>query len=93
SRKARIKGSHDATLACLSQIKERFPQVPTKSGIMLGMGETDEEVIESARYALEQGMPGYGYIFSTSNCVYPGMKLSRYDLIHQVWEREGNYPD
>ena len=44
---------------------------------MLDTG-TDEQVIESARYALKHGMPGGGYIFSTSNCVYTGMKLSRY---------------
>jgi uroporphyrinogen-III decarboxylase len=36
---------------------------------------TDEQVRESARYALKHGMPGGGYIFSTSNCVYTGMKL------------------
>jgi lipoic acid synthetase len=47
SRKARIKGSHAATLACLSGIKKRFPEIPTKSGIMLGMGETDDEITET----------------------------------------------
>ncbi len=52
---------------------------------------TDEEVIESARYALKHGMPGGGYVFSTSNCIYTGMKLSRYELILDVWRREGNY--
>jgi len=52
---------------------------------------TDEEVIESARYALTHGMPGGGYIFSTSNCIYTGMALSRYDLILDVWREEGNY--
>jgi len=52
---------------------------------------TDEEVIESARYALRHGMPGGGYIFSTSNCVYTGMRLRRYELILDVWRREGNY--
>jgi uroporphyrinogen decarboxylase len=53
---------------------------------------TDEEVIESARYALKHGMPGGGYIFSTSNCIYTGMKLSRYELILDVLHKEGNYP-
>ena len=53
---------------------------------------TEEEVIASARYALEQGMPGGGYIFSTSNCVYPGMPLERYELILDIWRKEGNYP-
>jgi uroporphyrinogen decarboxylase len=52
---------------------------------------TDEQVIESARYALRYGMPGYGYIFSTSNCVYTGMPLERYDLILQVLDEEGIY--
>jgi len=52
---------------------------------------TDEEVVESARYALRNGMPGGGYIFSTSNCIYTGMPLRRYDLILDVWRNEGNY--
>jgi len=53
---------------------------------------TDEEVIASARYALEHGMPGGGYIFSTSNCIYTGMRLERYELMLDVWRKEGNYP-
>lgn len=53
---------------------------------------TDEQVIESASYALEHGMPGGGYIFSTSNCVYTGMPLRRYELMLDVWRRLGNYP-
>jgi uroporphyrinogen decarboxylase len=52
---------------------------------------SDEEVVESARYCLRHGMPGGGYIFSTSNCIYTGMKLARYELILDVWRREGNY--
>lgn len=52
---------------------------------------TDEEVVQSARYALKSGMPGYGYIFSTSNCIYTGMRLSRYKLMLDVWRKEGNY--
>lgn len=52
---------------------------------------TDEEVIASARYALQHGMPGGGYIFSTSNCIYTGMRLARYELMLEVWRREGNY--
>jgi uroporphyrinogen decarboxylase len=53
---------------------------------------TDEEAIASTRYALQHGMPGGGYIFSTSNCIYTGMRLSRYELMLNVWRREGNYP-
>lgn len=52
---------------------------------------TEEEVAESARYCLKHGMPGGGYIFSTSNCVYTGMKLDRYELMLDIWRKEGNY--
>ncbi len=52
---------------------------------------SEEDVVESARYALKHGMPGGGYIFSTSNCIYTGMRLSRYELMLDVWRREGNY--
>ncbi|MBI4028368.1 MAG: hypothetical protein HY360_25510 [Verrucomicrobia bacterium] len=51
---------------------------------------TDEEVVESARYALRHGMPGGGYIFSTSNCIYTGMRLARYELMLDLWRKEGN---
>ena len=53
---------------------------------------SDEDVIASTRYALQSGMPGGGYIFSTSNCIYTGMRLERYELMLDVWEKEGNYP-
>jgi uroporphyrinogen decarboxylase len=53
---------------------------------------SEEEVVASARYALRHGMPGGRYIFSTSNCVYTGMRLARYELILDVWRREGIYP-
>ncbi|MBM4078249.1 MAG: hypothetical protein FJ278_01015 [Planctomycetes bacterium] len=52
---------------------------------------TDAEVAESARYALKHGMPGGGYVFSTSNCIYTGMPLERYELMLDVWRAEGNY--
>jgi uroporphyrinogen decarboxylase len=46
---------------------------------------TEEEVRASARYCLEHGSPGGGYIFSTSNCIYTGMRLSRYEAILDEW--------
>lgn len=54
---------------------------------------TEQDVVDSARYALRHGMPGGGYVFSTSNCVYTGMPLARYERMLEVWRREGNYPD
>ena len=52
---------------------------------------TDEQVAESVRYCLTHGMPGGGYVFSTSNCVYTGMRLDRYEMILDIWRAEGNY--
>lgn len=34
-------------------------------------------------------MKAPGYIFSTSNCVYTGMSIKRYELILEVWRKEG----
>jgi len=56
SRKARIRGSHEATLRCLEGIKKRYPAVPTKSGIMLGMGERDDEVLETLKRLRDVGV-------------------------------------
>ena len=53
---------------------------------------SEEEVIEATRYALHHGMPGGGYIFSTSNCIYTGMPLEKYELMLDVWRKEGNDP-
>lgn len=54
---------------------------------------TDEQVIESARYAIRNGMPGGGYIFSTSNCAFTGLPLERYELMWRVWHEEAIYPE
>jgi lipoic acid synthetase len=34
------------SLKLLQNFKTRFPSIPTKSGLMLGLGETDEEILE-----------------------------------------------
>ena len=52
---------------------------------------TDEEVDASARYALRSGMPGGGYVFSTSNCIFTGMPLVRYERILRILREEGVY--
>jgi uroporphyrinogen decarboxylase len=52
---------------------------------------TEDEVKADVRRALHDGMPGYGYIFSTSNCVYTGLALERYELMNSIWWNEGNY--
>jgi len=80
----------------MAEMKRQYgDQVCLIGNVNCGMLDTgsDEEVVESARYALRHGMPGGGYIFSTSNCIYTGMRLARYELMLDVWRREGNYPE
>ena len=52
---------------------------------------TDEECAADVRRCLRQGMEGWGYIFSTSNCVYTGMDLERYNMMMKIWWEEGIY--
>ena len=52
---------------------------------------TDEEVIQDVNRSLADGMPGYGYIFSTSNCAYTGLALRRYEMMHDIWYENGIY--
>lgn len=79
----------------IAEVKRRAgDQLCLIGNVSCGLLDTgmDEEVIESVRYALRHGMPGGGYIFSTSNCIYTGMRLARYELMLDIWRREGVYP-
>ena len=44
-REARPGSDYDHSLALLQTFKQRHPSVPTKSGLMVGLGETDEEIL------------------------------------------------
>ena len=48
-RKARPGGHYAHSLALLKAFKARHPGVPTKSGLMVGLGETDDEIVEVMR--------------------------------------------
>lgn len=52
---------------------------------------TVEELEADVRRSLAEGMPGYGYIFSTSNCAYTGLGLDRYEIMNKIWWEEGIY--
>jgi lipoic acid synthetase len=45
-REARPGSDYAHSLKLLKEFKQRVPGVPTKSGIMVGLGETDEEVLQ-----------------------------------------------
>jgi lipoyl synthase len=48
-RQARPGSDYAHSLRLLATFKRRFPDVPTKSGLMVGLGETDEEIIAVMR--------------------------------------------
>lgn len=45
--RVRRNAVYQRTLDLLAQVKEEAPEIPTKSGLMLGLGETIEEVIDT----------------------------------------------
>lgn len=45
-KQARPGSDFQWSLTLLQSFKQRFPHIPTKSGLMLGLGETNEEIIE-----------------------------------------------
>ena len=48
-KQARPGSDYLHSLQLLKQFKARHPQVPTKSGLMLGLGETDDEILQVMR--------------------------------------------
>jgi lipoic acid synthetase len=45
-KQARPGADYAHSLALMKQFKARYPNVKTKSGLMVGLGETDEEILE-----------------------------------------------
>jgi lipoic acid synthetase len=48
-RQARPGADYAHSLAFMKGFKARYPKVPTKSGLMVGLGETDEEIVQVLR--------------------------------------------
>ena len=79
----------------LAEVKRRVgDRVCLIGNVNCGLLDTgsEDDIVASVRYALRHGMPGGGYIFSTSNCIYTGMPLASYETMLRVWRAEGVYP-
>jgi lipoic acid synthetase len=48
-RQARPGADYAGSLALLQAFKTRYPEVPTKSGLMVGLGESDDEILAVMR--------------------------------------------
>ncbi|MCH8978497.1 MAG: lipoyl synthase [Armatimonadetes bacterium] len=52
----RPQARYERTLGVLKKVKEIDPEIYTKSGLMLGLGETKDEVLKTLRDLREQGV-------------------------------------
>lgn len=48
-KQARPGSDYAHSLLLLKEFKKRYPGIPTKSGIMLGLGETNEEIVQTLK--------------------------------------------
>jgi lipoic acid synthetase len=48
-KQARPGADYAHSLKLLKDFKARFPEIPTKSGLMVGLGETDDEIVQVMR--------------------------------------------
>ena len=55
-KQARPGADYMHSLEFLRQFKARYPHVPTKSGLMVGLGETDDEILQVMRDLRAQGV-------------------------------------
>lgn len=71
-------------------------QIALIGNVNCGLLQTgsEEECRTDVLRALREGMEsGKGYIFSTSNCVYTGLSLERYEKMWELWREYGIYPE
>lgn len=80
----------------LAEVRRLYgDKICTIGNVNCGLLQTGtlEEAEADTRRCLREGMEDgrYGFIFSTSNCVYTGLQLERYERMHDIWRQEGVY--
>ncbi len=78
----------------IREVKQRFgDQIALCGNVDCSLMQTGtpRQIRQSAEYCLQHAKPGGGYIFCTSNCVFRGMPLESYDLIHSIWMENRDY--
>ena len=88
-REARPGADYLHSLKLLQEFKRRVPGVPTKSGIMVGLGETDDEILQTMRdmRAHDIDMLTIGQYLAPSNSHLPVRRYVHPDTFAQ-FERE-----
>lgn len=88
-KEARPGSDYQFSLSLLQKFKTRCPAVPTKSGLMLGLGETDEEILQVMRdlRAHQVDMLTIGQYLAPSNAHIPVRRyppLETYRMLEQA---------
>ncbi len=88
-KQARPGADYAHSLKLLQEFKRRNPDVPTKSGLMVGLGETDEEILETMRdmRAHDIDMLTIGQYLAPSNHHLPVMRYVHPDTF-KMFEEE-----
>ena len=86
---ARPGADYHHSLKLLSEFKRLHPDVPTKSGLMLGLGETDDEILQVMRDLREHhvDMLTIGQYLQPSDHHLPVMRYAHPDVFAML-ERE-----
>ena len=87
-KQARPGADYLHSLKLLKDFKERFPHIPTKSGLMVGLGETDEEILEVMRDMREHNidMLTIGQYLAPSGHHLPVQRYVHPDIFKQFEE-------
>ncbi len=88
-REARPGSDYRHSLKLLEEFKRRVPGVPTKSGLMVGLGESDDEILAVMREMREHGidMLTIGQYLAPSNAHLPVRRYVHPDTF-LMFERE-----
>ncbi|MGH6612150.1 MAG: lipoyl synthase [Burkholderiaceae bacterium] len=88
-RHARPGGDYQHSLTLLREFKRVVPSVPTKSGLMVGLGETDDEILQVMRdlRAHDVDMLTIGQYLAPSNHHLPVLRYVHPETF-QMFERE-----
>ena len=80
-KQARPGSDYQHSLRLLSEFKQRVPDVPTKSGLMVGLGETTDEIVQVMRQMREHdvNMLTVGQYLAPSDAHLPVMRYMHPD--------------
>ena len=88
-KQARPGADYAYSLTLLKAFKQRHPLIPTKSGLMVGLGETDEEILDVLRdlRAHDVEMLTIGQYLQPSTGHLPVLRYVHPDIFH-MFEKE-----